>query len=140
MEVESPCILLVDDDENIVYALTCLLESKGCRVVSALTPASALNAVQNVEPAAAVIDIILPGMNGLKLAAQVKTRWPNCEVVIITGQSSVETIVESIHQGAFDYLSKPFGSIEEVWSAVAQALDRRQESLASSYRMTTRLS
>jgi DNA-binding NtrC family response regulator len=138
MEAESPCILVVDDDENIVYAITYLMESKGCRVLPALDPSSALAAIEDDEPAAAVIDIILPGMNGLKLAERVKSRWPRCEVVIITGQSSVETVVESIHQGAFDYLSKPFGSIEEVWAAVEQALARREESLVGSLRRTSR--
>ena len=130
MERDAPCVLVVDDDENIVYAITFLLESKGCRVITALLPCAALAAIKNDEPDAAVLDIVLPEMNGLKLAAEIKARRPRCEIVIITGQSSIETVVESMHQGALDYLAKPFASIEDVWSAVKRALDRRDVALA----------
>jgi DNA-binding NtrC family response regulator len=134
MEADFPVVLVVDDDENILYAISYLLERKGCKVLSALTPQAALAAVKDVEPHAAVIDIILPGMNGLKLVGVIKARWPSCEMVIITGQSSVETVVESIHQGAVDYLFKPFESIEEVWKAVQRALQRREAPLTERVR------
>ena len=138
MKPDAPCVLVVDDDENIVYAISHLLEARGCRVLSALSPAAALAAIQDDEPHAAVIDIILPGINGLKLAQELKARWPGCEIVIITGQSSVETVVESIHQGALDYLAKPFGSIEEVWLAVERALERRAVSVVGRFRSGNR--
>lgn len=138
MKPDAPCVLVVDDDENIVFAIACLLERNGCRVISALSPDEALAKIRDDEPQAAVIDIILPGMSGLELARELRLRWPGCEIVIITGQSSVETVIESIHQGALDYLAKPFGSIEEVWAAVERALERRSASVLARFRLGNR--
>lgn len=128
MNGETPCVLVVDDEENIVYAISRFLERKGCRVLAAGDADSALEAVREVEPAVALLDIVLPGMNGLRLAAEIKLRWPDCEMVMITGQSSVDSAVEAIHQGALDYLSKPFESLEILWTATLRALDKRAES------------
>ncbi len=125
METEPPCVLIVDDEENLLYARGRLIESKGCRVLRAWSAEAALEMVTSDEPAVALLDIVLPGMNGLKLAQEIKTRWPDCEVVMITGQSSVDTAIEAIRQGAFDYLSKPFRSFEDVWMAVGRALEKR---------------
>lgn len=120
-----PCVLVVDDDENIAFALTQLLEGNGCRVLTAWSSQKALELLADTEPAVALLDIVLPGTDGLRLAAQIKSRWPACEIVMMTGQSSVETVVEAIHTGAFDYLAKPFGSIDDVWTAVERALAKR---------------
>jgi len=125
MDSDKPCILVVDDEENIVYAIARFLERKGCRVLGAADAQAALEAVREVEPAVALLDIVLPGMNGLRLAGEIKLRWPDCEMVMITGQSSLESAVEAIHRGAFDYLAKPFDSLEVLWTATLRALDKR---------------
>jgi two-component system NtrC family response regulator len=125
MEKEAPCVLVVDDDENIAFALSRALEARGCRVLTAWSSETALVALEDVEPSVALLDIVLPGMDGLQLASEIKSRWPDCEIVMITGRSSVETVVEAIRAGAFDYLAKPFGSLDDVWMAVERALAKR---------------
>lgn len=124
-ESEAPRILVVDDEDAIASALATLLEQHGCDVVTAWSADTALAAAEAAEPAVALLDIVLPGTDGLKLAGQVKARWPSCEIVMITGQSSVDSVVEAMHRGAFDYLAKPFRSIEDVWTAVERALAKR---------------
>jgi DNA-binding NtrC family response regulator len=109
MERAPVCVLVVDDEDAIVHALA----------------DSALEIVKDDEPAVALLDIVLPGMSGLKLAGRIKSRWPRCEVLMITGQSSVDSVVEAIQQGAADYLAKPFDSLEGVWSKVERALEKR---------------
>lgn len=125
LEKHPTCVLIVDDEDSIVHALSDLLASKGCRALTAWSAESALELVKGEEPAAALLDIVLPGMNGLKLAGKLKSQWPQCEVLMITGQSSVDSVVEAIQQGASDYLAKPFDSLEEVWNKVEKALEKR---------------
>lgn len=125
-QTQAPIVLVVDDDDDIRDVLVRLLESEGCRVLSARFAEDAIALSIDEEPAAALLDIVLPGMDGLALAGEIRTRWPDCRCIMITGQSSVDTAIEAIHQGAVDYLSKPFFPLDNVWAAVQRALATRE--------------
>lgn len=129
MNDRRPCILIVDDDENVVFALTSWLEGHGCQVFSTCSSQTAFDFLKVSEPAVALLDIVLPGMNGLALGAEIRSRWPDCQFLLITGHSSVETAADAIRLGAYDYLCKPFESLDAIWEAVQRALDRRQDAL-----------
>lgn len=125
-QAQSPLVLVVDDDDDIRDVLVRLLESEGCRVLSARFAEDAIALSADEEPAVALLDIVLPRMDGLALAGEIRTRWPDCRCIMITGQSSVDTAIEAIHQGAVDYLSKPFFPLDNVWAAVQRALATRE--------------
>ncbi len=126
MDLRSSCILVVDDEHEICDLLTHLLEKEGCRVLPTHSAEEAVALISSDEPAVALLDINLPGMDGLELAGEIQSRWPDCVIIMITGDSSVDTAIEAIHQGAFDYLPKPFFPLENVWAAVQSALEKRR--------------
>jgi DNA-binding NtrC family response regulator len=121
----SPRILVVDDEDTIRHVLRRVLERRGCTVLDAGTAEGALEIVADNDPEVALVDIVLPDMNGLKLAQEIRTRHPDCEIVIMTSHASVDTAVEAIRRGAHDYLSKPFPSLDDIWTVVSRALEKR---------------
>lgn len=127
--MDAPRILVVDDEETIRHVLTRLLERRGCSVVDAGSAEAALERLQFENPDVAMLDIVLPGMNGLRLAKEIRTRRPDCEIIIMTSRSSVDTAVEAIRQGAFDYISKPFESLDDVWALISRAVEKREKGL-----------
>jgi DNA-binding NtrC family response regulator len=128
-EEETPRILVVDDEESIRYMLSNFLIKKGCDVTTAGSGEEALELWPDACPDVALIDIVLPGKDGIALLSDVKQRSPDTEVVLITCHGSVETAVESIRRGAYDYLQKPFAKLERVWLTVERALEKRRLSL-----------
>ena len=119
-------ILVVDDDRMIATVLRDFLRKKGLDVVSCGSAEEALTELPSAEVAIAIVDIVLPGMNGLGLLAAIKKRWPDTEVIIMTGQASVDTAIDAIHNGAYGYLQKPFfEELEQVWVLVKRASEKR---------------
>ena len=113
-------VLIVDDERSIRTTLAEFLREGGHNVVTAESATEALRLIQATPPDVIVTDIILPRMSGVELLARVHADHPDIQVVMITGEPTVETASEAVRQGAFDYLSKPVSS-EAVCTAVAQA-------------------
>jgi len=105
-------ILLVDDDPSVCYLLAKVLSSEGFEPVMCTHPKDALAACENETFKLAFIDIRLPEMNGLDLAAIVKRESPSLEVVFITGHGTLDSAVQAIKVGAYDFLRKPFNISE----------------------------
>jgi DNA-binding NtrC family response regulator len=103
----TPSLLLVDDDATLARVLAAELERLGYRVATAGTGAAALEAAGELEPSLVLLDLQLPDMSGLDLLRAVRERLPGCEVIMLTGHGSIDTAIESIRIGAFDYLAKP---------------------------------
>ena len=100
-------ILIIDDEVNIRTALARLLERQGH---TSMTAAGGRDGLQELERNAAelvVLDLRMPEMGGIELLRQIKKRWPETEVVVMTAFGSVETAVEAMKAGAYDYLTKP---------------------------------
>jgi DNA-binding NtrC family response regulator len=125
----APRILVVDDEGTIRYMLRTFLEMKGCEVTEAGSGEEALQLLPEARPDVALIDIVLPGKNGVEVLSDVKQQSPNTEVVLITSHGSEETAIEAIRRGAYDYLQKPFPQLEDVWLTVMRALEKRNLSL-----------
>ena len=87
-----------------------------CEVQLAGSAEEALCLLKNHHPAVALLDIVLPGINGLELLLRLKKISRDTEVLMMTSQSSAETALKAVRQGAFDYLEKPFADLESVWS------------------------
>lgn len=126
-------VLLVDDERDFVDLLAQRLAARGFSVRTAYDAVEALALAAGQEPDVAVLDIGLPGMDGLALLAELKRLRPGAEALMLTGQNDLATAVAGMKLGAADYLVKPV-PIERLVEAISRAQDRRQERLES-YRM-----
>ncbi len=106
-------ILLVDDERDFVEILSLRLADAGHRVRAAYSGQEALSALAETEPDAlpdidvVVLDIKMPGMDGIETLKQIKAKYPVVEIILLTGHGAVDTAVKGLKSGAFDYLLKP---------------------------------
>jgi two-component system response regulator AtoC len=109
MKNEKPAKILVVDDEAIVReSLKDWLSDVGYLVLTAQDAHQALELIEKETPSIAIVDLVMPGMNGIELLKKAKEIWPDIEVIIITAYASVPTAIEAMKQGAYDYVEKPF--------------------------------
>ena len=122
-ETHSAGILVVDDDASLASTLRDFLVREGYGVEVALSGAEAL-AIQAANPriSLALIDLIMPMMDGLKLTDELRRRDPELTVVIMTGYGTIETAVDAIKRGAEDYVTKPF-DYEAVRKKIARLME-----------------
>ncbi|MBF0515317.1 MAG: response regulator [Desulfovibrionaceae bacterium] len=100
-------LLLVDDEEAILDTLRKRLTRRGYGVLTANSGAAALDELQENPVDVAVLDVKMPGMDGIELLALIKQRHPRVEVIMLTGHANVEAAMRGMELGAFDYLMKP---------------------------------
>ncbi len=118
-------ILLVDDDKNILLFLKAILSKTPHDVTSVLGGKKALEAMEQSEYDLIVSDLQMPDIDGLKILKETKEKYPNTEVLILTGYGSIKTAVKAMKSGAFEYLSKPV-DLDEFKFKVEQALHHRE--------------
>jgi len=106
-------ILIVDDDPTVRRAVSRVVGSQ-FRPVAAASAEEGMVHLRQQEFAAAVVDVLLPGMNGVEFLEQAKALQPDIEIVMMTGNGSVRTAVQAMQKGAYDYLQKPFESLEKL--------------------------
>ena len=119
-------ILLVDDEEDFVEMLTLRLEDAGHRVRSAYDGDAGLAALEKAECDVVVLDIRMPGKDGVTVLKAIKANHPLVEVVLLTGHGTVDTAVEGLKAGAFDYVQKP-AKFDELLELLEDARDHRLE-------------
>ncbi len=115
-------ILIVDDEEVLQDILTSLIRKEGHSPVSARTGEEALLMLSREEIDLVLLDLMLPGMSGQEVLLQIRAKYPDQVVVVITAHSSVESAIEAMRAGAFHYISKPFKN-DEVLLTVRQGLE-----------------
>ncbi len=125
IEPKSIDLLIVDDDDEFRSTLTRRFARHGFRVDDAAEGEQALNRAFRRDFDVAVFDMMMPGMSGMELLGKFKHSHPECEVIILTGQGSIETAVEAMKLGAYDYLTKPF-PMKDLEVLVEKAHERRQ--------------
>jgi DNA-binding NtrC family response regulator len=116
-------ILVVDDELNIREALVTLLEKKQYQVRGAGMAEEALKELEAAPADLILTDLKMPGMGGMEFLRQLKQRWPDIEVLVMTAFGSIETAVESMRCGAYDYVTKPIDR-ERLAVVVEKALER----------------
>ncbi len=104
---EKPRIVVVDDEPNIRSAIATILERSGYVVESAAAPSEADHLVLHPDCHAVLLDLRMPGANGLECLRRWKAERPDIEIIVVTAFGSVETAVEAMRLGAYDYLQKP---------------------------------
>lgn len=109
-------IMIVDDDRPFATVLASALRRRGFQTVIAHDYDEALAEAEAWQPDQAVVDLRMPGRNGLEVVASLRERWPALRVVVLTGFGSIATAVEAIKLGAVHYLTKPT-SVDEILAA-----------------------
>lgn len=124
--MEKPIrILLVDDETDFLSVVTDHLEEKGYLLTAVGAGEEAISAIQEREFDVALLDIKMPGMDGVDLLRRLKEIDPSIEIIMLTGYATIETAVQSIKLGALDYLSKPV-RLSELEVTLAKALEVRR--------------
>ena len=128
MSHELPRIMIVDDDEVVRLSHLRSLAGARCNVEAVWNGTEALRAMEQRPFDVILLDLRMPGLDGMTVLKRIKERWPETEVVIITGYPSLETVKEAVQLGACDYLAKPVGP-DEVINAANSALMRKKWAL-----------
>jgi len=121
-------ILIVDDDEVVRLSYLRALAGARYSVEAARDGTEALRAMEEQPFEVVLLDLRMPGTDGMSVLKAIKERWPESQVVIITGYPSLGTVKDAIQIGACDYLSKPVGP-DEIIHAAQGALTRKQWAL-----------
>jgi DNA-binding NtrC family response regulator len=119
-------VLLVDDEEDFVEMLSLRLQEAGEKVSAAYSGEECLDTLAKTHIDVVVLDIKMPGMDGMETLVEIKKRFPLVEVIMLTGHGSAETAVEGMKLGAFDYLMKP-AEFEELTSKLQRARERKDD-------------
>jgi DNA-binding NtrC family response regulator len=119
-------VLVVDDEPLLLRALARILRPGGHRVELAETPSAAWSTLADPELDVVLLDLRLGAASGLELLDRIKSERPEVEVVVMTGHATIESAVDCMRQGAFDYLEKPFDDVHRVRTTVQRAIERRR--------------
>jgi len=118
-------ILVVDDEEQISEIICAALSSDGYVLSRAFSGEQGVNAVRKEKFDLVIMDIQMPGMDGISALGEIKKIDPETEAIIITAYGSMSTAIQSMRKGAFDYLHKPF-NIAELRTVVERALEKKK--------------
>jgi cyclic di-GMP phosphodiesterase len=122
---EAPRCLVVDDEPRLRQVLVRLMQGDGFACTEAASGVEALEQLQRQSATLVLSDLRMPSMDGIELLRQIRARFPDTAVVMITAVADVEVAVSCLAIGAMDYLTKPF-HLEEVRARVTQALEKRR--------------
>ncbi|MDD5287293.1 MAG: sigma-54 dependent transcriptional regulator [Desulfuromonadaceae bacterium] len=114
-------ILVIDDEKDIRTSLTGILEDEGYHILTAASGVDGIECAQQELPDLILLDIWMPGMDGLETLERLKALFPQVTVIMISGHGTIETAVRATKLGAFDFIEKPL-SLEKVLLSVANAL------------------
>ncbi len=123
--METMKIMLVDDEERFLSTTKKLLEKKGYSVMTASGGEAALNALESHAVHVVILDVKMPGMDGIETLKRIKQRFPLVEVIMLTGHATVESAIDGMKSGAIDYLMKPIG-VDELIEKTSEAFEKRQ--------------
>lgn len=119
-------VLIIDDEKNIRLTLSHALEKLDLDLDTAVTAEDALDKMKGQRPSLVLLDLKLPGMSGMELLREMRSRHWDTKVLIITAHGTVDYAVEAMKLGAIDFIQKPF-TPEEVRDFVSKALERHRK-------------
>jgi DNA-binding NtrC family response regulator len=117
-------VLLVDDEEDFLTTLAERLESRGLTVSTLTKGEDAVAKADEQKFDLIVLDLAMPGIDGLETLKQIKAKQPDAEIIILSGQGSIKTSIEAMKLGAEDFLQKPV-NISELMDKISDAKDKR---------------
>ncbi len=119
-------ILVVDDEKAFVDQISQRLEIREFEVFRAYSGEEALEKAANALYDVIILDVVMPGISGIETLKEMKSKRPLTEVIMLTGHATVETAIEGMKLGAYDYLKKP-ADIEDLVTKVEGAYNRKKE-------------
>jgi len=122
VSVESLNVMIVDDEIDFLETLIKRLEKRNVRVSGAESGEEALKLLEKNPADVVVLDVKMPGMDGIETLREIKKRYPLIEVILLTGHASTEVAIQGMEMGAFDYLMKPIG-VDELLHKVQDAYE-----------------
>lgn len=122
-------ILIVDDEEDFTDILALRLSDAGETVFKAYSGVDCLKKLESEIIDVIVLDIKMPGMDGIETLREIKRKYPLIEVILLTGHGTTDTAVEGMRIGAFDYLLKPadFSELKKKIAAAQQQKEQQEE-------------
>ncbi len=126
IESDQKNILVVDDDKSVRTTFSSILRKEGYRVTAVENGYEAIKAIDEESFDLALVDLRMPGLDGIEVLEKIKSRRPETRVIIYTGYGSVTTAVEAMRKGAADYLNKPF-SPDDLKAGVKKALENGRD-------------
>ena len=118
-------VLIVDDEKSICQSLGSILTDEGYEVLTAASGEEALKIIKEELPSLVILDIWLPGIDGIETLKMIKSQYPQIRVIMISGHGTIETAVRATKLGAFDFIEKPL-SLEKILISVANALQLQE--------------
>ena len=124
----KPRILIVDDEDVVRLSYAMILARENCQAQTAWDGDEALRAMGSGPFDVVLLDLRMPGAGGMSVLKSIKQKWPESEVVIITGYPTVASAKEAVRLGAYDYVAKPVGP-QDVINVTDSAMTRKQWAL-----------
>src|SRR6202008_1507143 len=136
MTPATPIVFVVDDDISVRESLQLLIQSEGWHPQTFASAQAFLDNPRVLVPSCLVLDVSLPGLNGLDLQKRVAVERPDMPIIFITGYGDVPTTVQAMKAGAVEFLTKPF-SDDVLLSAIRNAIERSKTALGHEAEMQT---
>ena len=119
-------VLVVDDEARVVQSIAGVLEDEGFRVITTGSGAEAIELFEKETPDVTLLDIWMPGMDGIEVLKRLKAISPDCLVIMISGHATISTAMAAVKFGAFDFIEKPL-SLDLLLMTIHRAMDRPKE-------------
>ncbi len=123
--MEPFSVLLVDDESDFLRTIIKRLSKRGIEAAGATSGEEALAMLAERPRDVVVLDVKMPGMDGLQVLRRIKTAWPDTEVIMLTGHASIDTAMEGMACGAMDYLMKP-ADLEDLMYKLEDAVRKKR--------------
>ena len=117
-------VMIVDDEIDFLETIVKRLKTRGIDVAGVESGYKALEVLDDSSPDVIILDVKMPGMDGIETLREIKKKKPLTEVIMLTGHASVESGIQGMQLGAFDYVMKPV-ALDELLEKVRQAYERK---------------
>jgi len=117
-------VLIIDDEQRFLKTAQSLLEKEGYHVLTSVDGLKGLDVLQKKRVDVVVLDVKMPGMDGIEVLRRIKSDHPLVEVLMLTGHATMESAIDGLKLGAFDYLTKPC-DIPVLKQKIMEAYDKR---------------
>jgi len=125
--MQMPKVMLVDDEVPFVETMKKRLEKRDLNIITAFSGEEALDILgSNRDTDVVILDVKMPGMDGIETLREIKAKFPLIEVIMLTGHATIESAIEGMKLGAFDYLMKPC-EVEQLMAKVQEATNKKRE-------------